>query len=225
MNQEPQPQQEQEQQPQQAGAEPGEAPAAKRPVVRGEIVAGPGRYYRYARYVLTALFFGFGLWCIYDGFVSWPAKNAELVQQGKAREYTDMSININRALGVVLPVASLALLAWTFHNSRGRYRLTADDVLEVPGHPPVPLAAIRRVDKSLLDRKGILFLDYELDTGQAGRLKLDDFVYDQTPTDQIFDRIDDHIDRVTAEAQEAAEASAAAAEDAAGGNGNDGPAA
>jgi hypothetical protein len=56
----------------------------------------------------------------------------------------------------------------------------------------VPLSAIRRIDKRLWDRKGIAFIDYDLDGsgGAGGRLKLDDFVYERKPTDEIYERIE-----------------------------------
>lgn len=77
------------------------------------------------------------------------------------------------------------------------YRLK-DDVLYVPGHPPVPLDAIRQIDKSKWDKKGIAYLDYELDSqpnapAVKGSIKLDDFVYDQNPTDAIMAAIEEKV--------------------------------
>jgi len=70
-----------------------------------------------------------------------------------------------------------------------------DDVLYAPGHPPVPLDAIREIDKTKWEKKGIVYLDYELEgaegtKGQSGTIVLDDFVYDQDPTDTIVKSIE-----------------------------------
>jgi hypothetical protein len=73
------------------------------------------------------------------------------------------------------------------YGTRGAYRLSGN-TLHAPGHPPVPLDAVRAIDQSKWDRKGIVYIDYELN-GKTGRLKLDDFMYQREPTDQIHDRI------------------------------------
>jgi hypothetical protein len=67
-------------------------------------------------------------------------------------------------------------------------------VLHVPGHPPIPLNNIRKVDKRLWERKGIAYVEYEV-PGSAERrqFKLDDFVYERQPTDAIFERIEKHV--------------------------------
>jgi hypothetical protein len=95
-------------------------------------------------------------------------------------------------LSFALPVLALAMLLRTLYVTRGRYRL-ADDVLEVPGHPPVPLSAISQIDRRLWERKGIAMLDYELADGRRGRLKLDDYAYQRKPTDAIFARIEQSL--------------------------------
>ena len=47
---------------------------------------------------------------------------------------------------------------------------------------------ITAIDKRQWDRKGIAYVDYEVN-GTHGRLKLDDFVYEREPTDRIYDAI------------------------------------
>ena len=61
-------------------------------------------------------------------------------------------------------------------------------MLSVPGHPPVPLAAVTSVDHRLWKKKGIAFVHYAV-AGKTGRLTLDDFVYQQLPMDAIYDRV------------------------------------
>jgi hypothetical protein len=100
-------------------------------------------------------------------------------------------------MGIALPPLGILLLVRCLYLSRGVYRLE-DDVLHIAGHPPVPIEAIVAIDRSKWDRKGVAFLDYDLshstrgqNTGSEGsnargRFKLDDFVYDRDPTDEIF---------------------------------------
>src|SRR5687767_10599877 len=194
---------------------------AEVPATSTEIVAPPATYYRWTRYVMAIMLIGGGLWFAYDGWIGWPGHNERLyaVQRerdaaekaGDSTKVTQLNVKISkmnrhysgkdllaqRALGAVLPPAGVALLIWTLYNSRGAYRLSGD-TLHVPGHPPVPLSAIRRIDKRLWDRKGIAFIDYELDgaTGgseRSGQLKLDDFVYERKPTDEIYERIEHYV--------------------------------
>jgi hypothetical protein len=58
----------------------------------------------------------------------------------------------------------------------------------------VPLDAITELDKRLWDRKGIAMVSYELPGGGgSGTLKLDDFIYEREPTDEIYKRIEDYV--------------------------------
>ena len=172
-----------------------------------EIIARPGRYYRWVRYLISiGLLMGYGSWFIKDGFFTWPAalKAAqELEKQGKHAEVkpeSQTAIDINRAIGVTMPPLGLAMLIWTLYNSRGQYRLSGH-TLYVPGHPPVPLESILKMDKTLWDKKGIAYIEYlpapakeTTDRTTAPRtLKLDDFVYDQTHTDAIVERFEQII--------------------------------
>ena len=67
-----------------------------------------------------------------------------------------------------------------------------------PGHPPIPLDAITEIDKSKWKKKGIAYLGYEvMDPAINGVRKstavLDDFVYQQEPTDRIFEAIEKRL--------------------------------
>ena len=178
------------------------------PSAAGEaIVARAGTYYRVTRYIFSAVMLAMGGWFAYDGYVTYPRNNElhRLHVLDPAQHPKDYpthnaaSIRLQKILGAALPVVGIGLLGWTLHNSRGAYRL-AGDVLSVPGHPDVPLDHVTQIDKSKWDRKGIAYLDYALPTGQKGRIKLDDFVYDRPPTDRILETIEVRLG-VTAEAQ------------------------
>ena len=190
----------------------------------GEIVARAGRYYRNARYLMVLICVGLGLWFAYDGWVAWPNENrkyaeisakletaravgnkdeaSKLQEELKGlKEHKGYDIPLQRILGGALPLAGIGLLCWALYNSRGAYRF-ADDTLHAPGHPAVPVDAIRQIDKQKWDRKGIAYIDYEVPgaPGGTGRIKLDDFVYEQAPTQAILARIES---LVLAEAPEA----------------------
>ena len=178
----------------------------------GEIVARAGQYYRNTRYLMCALLIGAGLWFAYDGWIGWPEHNRKVAEVkgriaaaeqsgdqnaaaaartelGKmSKEKSSSDILLQKVLALSLPPLGLALLARALHSSRGAYRLSGN-TLSVPGHPPITLDQITRIDKRLWDRKGIAYLDYEA-PGRSGRIKLDDFVYDRTPTDAIYERIE-----------------------------------
>jgi hypothetical protein len=183
------------------------------------IVARPSHHYRdyrAKRLYMTIMLIAGGLWFAYDGYIAWPRENARIeqlkkdvevarrandeakvrqldVQLGKLEFRNDTSINTQKYLAIALPLLGLAVFAWSFYQSRGTYHL-ADNVLTVPGHPPVPLDAITSIDKTDWERKGIAYLHYELPgPGAKGRLTLDDFVYERDPTDAIFK----HVQRAT----------------------------
>jgi hypothetical protein len=177
----------------------------------GEIVARAGRYYRNARYVMALVCFATAAWFAYDGWVKWPHEN-QLIEEAKARQekpqhttHGELDLAVQKSLAMSLPILGLGIIVWLRFNSRGSYRL-ADDVLYVPGHPPVPLSAVREIDKTKWEKKGIAYLDYELDpppggggAGKTGTIVLDDFVYQQQPTDRIMETIEKKLAPVDAE--------------------------
>jgi len=172
----------------------------------GPIVARAGKYYRNTRYLMVAILVLYGLWSIYDGYVKWPLDNyiatfpKGMVDSGSGRTgeglekgpHTSLDIKLNQGLGIGLPPLGVALLVWFLYQSRGQYRFE-NNTLHVPGHPPIALDEIVAIDKSKWDRKGIAFIDYATTGGVKGSLKLDDFVYNRTPTDEIFKIVDDHV--------------------------------
>ena len=179
-----------------------------------DIVARAGKYYRNTRYLMAVLLVGAGAWFAYDGWVGWPEHNRKLAEVrrevdeaerlgnrdaaaaakvklgGMSKEKSSTDILIQKILAISLPPLGIALLAWALRNSRGEYRL-AGETMHAPGHPPVRLTQIVRIDKELWDRKGIAYVEYEAPGQGAGRIKLDDFVYERTPTDQIYQRLED----------------------------------
>ena len=162
---------------------------------RTPIVARAGSYYRKARFALFALFLAFGAYCCYDGFYRYPRLNAEAIKSGQNPPHgppnATLDVPFNVALGCVLPIGAVVLLIWTLHNSRGEFRLEGK-TLHVPGHPPIPLDSIRKIDKRLWEKKGIAIIEYERPGGETSRFKLDDFVYQREPIDGILNIIEGH---------------------------------
>ena len=180
------------------------------------IVARAGTYFRNTRYIMCALLIGLGFWFGYDGFVGYPKLNQKIAvlradyekaanarDQGRANRLleemkllgapkTDMDIFIQKLLWFGLPPLGILLLIRALHISRGEYRLEGT-TLQVPGHPPVPFENITEIDRRLWDRKGIAYVSYDLGDGRQGRIKLDDFLYDRPPTDEIFKRIENYV--------------------------------
>jgi hypothetical protein len=157
------------------------------------IVARAGRYYRNTRYLVFAALLLLGPWFARDGWVTWP-REAQLHRANPktGAPHSDLDIWFQKFLAITLPAAGIGLLVRTLYQSRGAYRLQGD-VLSVPGHPDVPLDAIRQMDKSRWDKKGIAWVHYELPTGAPRALALDDFIYDRPPTDRIVERIETHL--------------------------------
>jgi hypothetical protein len=158
----------------------------------GVIIASAAKDYRLKRYALVAILLIYGLLSIKDGFYRYPRENAEAEQKfpGTHPPHPGFDVQLNQGLGVLLPPLSIAFLIWCLYSSRGQYRFDGQ-TLTVPGHPPIPLNALRKIDRAKWDRKGIAYIDYQFPgTSKAGRLKLDDFVYQREPTDRIFDALD-----------------------------------
>ncbi len=178
-----------------------------------DIIARASAEYRIKRYIMVVILAGTGAWFGYDGFFGWPNENQRVAdtkrqikeaqnannekrikeldfELTKLKEHTDTDLMFQKVLCIVLPALGFGVLAFSLHNSRGAYRLRGG-VLEVPGHPPVPLDAIRAIDKTYWDRKGIAYLDYELANKKTGTLRLDDFIYQRKQTDDIFAKVEE----------------------------------
>jgi hypothetical protein len=169
----------------------------------GPIVARAGQYYRWTRFIMVAVLLIYGGLSIRDGFFTWP-KWPQSHPYEKPK--TQMDILFNQVLGGVLPPLAIVLLIRALYNSRGEYRLE-DGVVYVPGHPPVPLDKIQAMNRERWDRKGIAFVKYDL-SGAGGpsapptkadkhTFRLDDFVYDRGPIDEIFKQIEQSLQSFT----------------------------
>ena len=191
------------------------APYASGPAA-DELVAEPDAGYRWKHLIVSVAMIAFGLWFAYDGWRKWPAENARIVEVQKSKDaataagdtakvevlakelqelnhHTEMDLAIQKILAVALVAFGLFWGAWTVKDTRGVYRMSGT-TLHVPGHPPVSVDDIRRIDKRKWDKKGIAYLHYE--TGApptAGVLKLDDFAYERKPVDEMLERIEKNV--------------------------------
>jgi hypothetical protein len=165
----------------------------------GPIVARYGRYFRNARYILTAILIGVGIWSIRDGFYKFPKETSDAIARGQPDPHGKWDAPLNKVLGIVLPPLGIYVLVSMLYRSRGEIRLESE-TLHVPGHPPIPLSSIRRIDKSKWERRGMAYIDYEIEQPPAkGRVLLDDFVYEQKPIDDIVKRIEEYAAAVAGE--------------------------
>ena len=198
------------------------------PASTAPLVARASTEYRVKRYIIVVMLIAMGLWFGYDGFIGWPRENERIKQIGteievarkandeartKAldaerttlKQHSDLDLAFQRILFFALPPVGLFVLGWSLYQSRGAYRL-ADQILSVPGHPPIPLDMIRSIDKTDWDRKGIAYVNYELPNGAKGAARLDDFIYERKPTDDIFKRIEEYTGTGESPASEPANA-------------------
>lgn len=174
-----------------------ESEQSSTPAAEQQIIARPATSYRVRYGLVCGAFFLFGLLCIKDGFIVWPAEfeasKRELASQGKGEEQAKhggpYDIPLQKGLGIFLPIGSLALFVRYWLRARGQYILE-NNVLSVPGHPPIPLDKITAVDKRKLERKGLVIVHYEIPGGGSGQFRLDDVFYERKPTDEILARIE-----------------------------------
>jgi hypothetical protein len=156
-------------------------------------VAKPSRDYRWRRYALVLVIFGWGLWSINDGFYRYPRENDEFIKKHKELVYIPhpgLDVPLNKTFGVIMPPLSLLFLGWVFYNSRGMYRFDGQ-TLEIPGHPPIPVKSIRKIDREKWDRKGIAYVHYQAPgSAKLGVARIDDFIYERVPTDAIFEQLE-----------------------------------
>jgi hypothetical protein len=163
------------------------------------------------RYLMAVILVVVAGWFAYDGYKGWPAENEQIDALAKRHQahdptltndeltlaqkqkHSDTDIAWQKRLAFGLPVGGLLLLAWTLYRSRGQY-LLRDQTLLAPGHPPVELSEIIETDASRWDRKGIADLVYRKADGSGGKVRLDDFIYEQDRIDEIFDRVQAQVD-------------------------------
>jgi hypothetical protein len=163
-------------------------PSAEVQASPSKIVATPSTWYRGKWLVMCLALIGWGVWSLHDGYYKYPSENNADVAAHRTPRHPTYDIPGNIILGWTLPPLGLAGLIWTMRRSRGVYELDGE-TLSIPGHPPIPLSSIQTVDRQKWDRKGIAIVEYN--TGEkTGKFKLDDFIYERDPTDEIFKRIE-----------------------------------
>lgn len=179
-----------------------------------EVIARPDFWHRLQRCIAIPLIcLGAGGWFLYDGAVRWPNENrvygdlSTKIEIAKAKNdpkaeseafearksfkhHDELDLNLQLLLGFFCIPLGLAAAYYFNSKARGRFRL-ADNVLEAPGHPPISIDSITEVDKTKWDRKGIAYLKYELPAANggrsaAGRITLDDALYQQEPMQRIL---------------------------------------
>lgn len=157
----------------------------------GAIVARAATDYRLKRFLLVAVLMAYGIMCIRDGFYRYPQENDKArAEKLEVLPHPGFDVQLNQVLGVLLPPMSVFFLVWCLYASRGEIRFDGA-TLKMPGHPPIPANALRRIDRAKWDRKGIAFVEYQFPgIAKSGTVKLDDFVYQRKPIDAIFAEVE-----------------------------------
>jgi len=193
-------------------------PVREEKIPQQPIVATYGRYYRNARFIMVLAIFLMAGWFAYDGWVKYPAKNKRLAevsaeitslsgatsdadkrrladldkeQKDLGSVSSDRDIMLQKLLAIGLPFVGLSYIAFVCHRSRGRVRLE-NDTLHAPGHPPVRIDQISELDGKLWRKKGIAYAGYKDVDGASGTIRLDAFVYDPKPMDDIYEVVARH---------------------------------
>jgi hypothetical protein len=182
--------------------------------------------YRWKPGLVAVLFLGFGLLCIYDGYIAYPADNRRheraeqfkeahadwrerwpafaaehgMPENPKALEYhsqADIALQYLMA-GFSLLVGGLAAWGWVYC---GRMWIRCDEQGLAAHHVPrVRWDQITLMDKTRWKSKGIAVLHYEDETGRPGRITLDDVKYDTERTEQIRREVETRLRQIGGEA-------------------------
>lgn len=170
----------------------------------------------FRKFLFIALIcFAYGLWCLYDGLVAYPAKlerskvyHVEMAELGEGREAAWLERTQSEGwpiyipdkpekiesdivtqfvqIGIVLVIGIPMLLKYLL--ARGTY-VAADDEAIRPSwrRDVIPFAAITKIDKSRWGPKGIAKLTYTQDGGERTFI-MDDFKFARAEMAQIMER-------------------------------------
>lgn len=159
---------------------------------------------------MSAFFFGLAIYCVYDGAIAYPKKNAiyrehqKFVSEGRAAEWPDHaksrgwkvkppeklhSETEQFVMAALATLAALCPLGWLAMCWKRTLRSDPDAVYSDTG-TRVPFASMREVDKRRWDTKGIAVVAYEED-GRRRKLVLDDYKY--AGGEEILARVEEHL--------------------------------
>ena len=178
------------------------------------------------RFLLVAIVcYGFGLWSLYDGLVSYPREleRARSFEQIMASTEDDLqqqaqweSVAKERGWKLAPPKKSVAELESDIQWQYGmaivaaivgtillvNYLRTRNSWVELNGEKiqtswgqTIHISSIQELDKRRWQKKGIARIQYLDDDGRVRRFVLDDFKYDQQAMDGIIRKIESVIDR------------------------------
>jgi hypothetical protein len=164
---------------------------------------------------IMAFFFGLGLWFLYDGWIGFPRQSEiyyahqELENSGRISEWPALAKSRNWSLkppekaysqmditgqfvlgGISLLLGVLAVISYLV-NSKRTVRSDAEAVYG-PNGTRVPFSAMRSVNKSKWDSKGIAVVSYE-ENQRRRKLVVDDYKF--AGADKILEEIEAHLQR------------------------------
>jgi len=173
---------------------------------------------------------GYAAYFFFDGQVGYPRSNERwtahenLVKQGKDEEwpayaasrgwtdkvpekYFDRDHIVGQFVwGGLMTFGGLLLLAY-WASQKGRVIKTDSEAVYAPDGQRVPFDAIVGLGKKNWDKKGLAIVRYEVD-GKKGQFTLDDYKFEQDPTQAIFKEIEDKLLAESAEEEGSSDAPA-----------------
>jgi hypothetical protein len=165
--------------------------------------------------LISLICFAYGLWCLYDGLVAYPANlerakvyHVEMAELGEEREAAWLERTQTEGwpipipdkpdkiegeivtqfvqIGIVLAIGIPMLLKYLL--ARGTYVAADDDAIRPSWRrDPIPFSAITKIDKTRWEAKGIAKLTYTTDGGERA-FTLDDFKFARAEMAQIMAR-------------------------------------
>ncbi|MGF1531629.1 MAG: hypothetical protein ACFCU4_09765 [Puniceicoccaceae bacterium] len=176
------------------------------------ITAKASRSYRRTRYFVATIFFAVSLLFAYDGWVAWPAKNAEIEKLTAEKESalaaddkqridelevlledlgepkSDADLFIQKVFFIGLGPGAIILIVNALYRSRGAVVYDGSTV-QLPDGRSVDVDSITEVDNRRWDKKGIAIFYYSDQQTSNRNFRLDDFIYDRPPIDRIHEEL------------------------------------
>ena len=192
--------------------------------------------YRWRLVLISLAMLGFGLYCVYDWRIGYPAmvEKYQAYEQVRAehpnthpevwprvarergwdtevpKKKTDRDVFTQFLMAcIVLPIGGYFLVKLVREN--GRWVAMDEHGLTASGRQPIPWDHLESLDETRWKSKGIAWLHYRDATGQSRKLLLDDFKSQREPIKQIVQRVQQQLypDRVIDGSQSESDADAA----------------
>lgn len=132
-------------------------------------------YKRNTLFIMIAGLAGFGLWCIYDGYI-----NQAFIQEHTNQETNeiDSTLKFNRDAPPFLIGGAILVTGYWFMIRR-RKLVATDSELIVNKKLTIPYDTIQAIDKTHYSDKGFFDVLYQDGNGKEAKARIDDRQFDQ----------------------------------------------